>query len=81
MMAVYADKIHLRKTGTADHSIWTKDYRPGADAPRAGIYRCRKCGVEIGIAEGHTLPPTDDHHHKDGDPILWRLIVRTSKLD
>lgn len=78
-MAVYADDSHVTETSTPDNAIWTSDRKPGTKAPRAGIYRCKECPVEIGIAEGHTLPPTDDHRHQSGDPIRWRLIVRTSK--
>lgn len=78
-MAVYASSANLTKTDTPDHSIWNTDYKPGATAPRAGIYRCKECPVEIGIADEHALPPTDHHTHKSGDPIRWRLIVRTRK--
>lgn len=78
-MAVYANSSHLAKTTTPNNEIWTTDYKPGTKAPRAGIYRCKDCDVEIGIAHGHTLPPTDDHSHESGQPIRWRLIVRTSK--
>jgi hypothetical protein len=78
-MAVYASSSHLSKTTTPTHAIWTTDYHPGVAAPLAGIYRCKECPVEIGIAEGHRLPPTDHHAHKSGQPIRWNLIVRTSK--
>ncbi len=76
-MAVYASSASLRRTSTPDHVIWRTDCRPGAKAPRAGIYRCKECPVEIGIADGHALPPTDHHTHESGDPIRWNLIVRT----
>ena len=78
-MAVYASGAHLTKTPTPTNDIWTTDYKPGVKAPRAGIYRCKDCGVEIGIADGHTLPPTDDHNHESGQPIRWQLVIRTSK--
>ena len=78
-MAVYADALALSKTSTPDHEIWTTDYKPGVKAPRAGIYRCKECPVEIGVASGHSPPPTDHHSHQSGQPIRWNLIVRTAK--
>jgi hypothetical protein len=34
------------------------------------------CHREIGIAEGHTLPPQDSHSHTQAQGrIRWRLIV------
>jgi hypothetical protein len=80
-MAVYADISKLYKSPTPDSEIWKTNYKPGVKAPRAGIYRCKECPVEIGIAENHTLPPTDHHSHKSGQPIKWNLIVRTSKVN
>uniref|UniRef100_UPI0035CB96C9 hypothetical protein n=1 Tax=uncultured Sphingomonas sp. TaxID=158754 RepID=UPI0035CB96C9 len=76
-MAVYADGSKLTETSTPDNAIWTTDYAPDVKAPRAGIYRCKECPVEVGIAKGHKLPPTDHHTHKKGDLIRWNLIVRT----
>lgn len=49
---------------------------PGVSATWPGIYRCHACGHEIGIAQGHTLPPQNHHAHKPGiGPIQWRLVV------
>ena len=77
-MAVYASTMHLKKTNTPTNEIWTTDHKPGTKVPKAGIYRCKECPVEIGIAHGHILPATDHHTHQSGDPIRWKLIVRTS---
>jgi hypothetical protein len=34
------------------------------------------CGREIGIAQGHTLPPQNQHEHTPAQgAIRWRLIV------
>lgn len=68
-MAVYADASAVSKTTTPDHEIWTTDYKPGVKAPKAGIYRCKECPIEIGVASGYSLPPTDHHTHRSGQPI------------
>src|SRR6266498_3857635 len=44
-------------------SAFDATHSPGVAAPHAGIYRCNACGYEIGIAEGHTLPPQSHHKH------------------
>ena len=51
-------------------------FKPGVAATWAGVYRCTKCGHEIGIAKGHVLPPQNHHVHdaKQGD-IVWQLVV------
>ena len=72
-MAWYKDERYLKKsTGDAyDH-----DHQPGVAAPHAGIYRCMGCGREIGIAQGHVLPPQNHHAHTQYQgAIRWRLIV------
>ena len=49
----------------------------GNVAPYAGIYRCVVCGEEIGIAQGHTLPPQNHHQHPAGPGrIEWQLIMQ-----
>lgn len=54
-------------------SAFNKIYNPGEIAEYAGIYRCEKCGTEIGIAEGHRLPTSDDHCHNRSPK--WRIIA------
>lgn len=50
--------------------------QPGDSAPWAGIYRCEGCGKNIGIAQGHTLPPQNHHAHTTTQgAIRWRLVV------
>jgi hypothetical protein len=72
-MAWYKYDQYLKKsTGDA----YDKDNSPGVAAPHAGIYRCMGCGRELGIAEGHTLPPQNHHQHTQGEgTIRWRLVV------
>lgn len=51
-------------------------HQPGSIAPFAGIYRCVGCGHEIGIAEGHVLPPqTHPQHPASAGAIRWQLLV------
>ena len=51
-------------------------FEPGIEAPYAGIYECAGCGREIGIAEGHRLPPQNHHQHQaDEGKVRWLLIV------
>jgi hypothetical protein len=53
---------------------------PSTSAPWPGIYRCHACGHEIGIAQGHTLPPQNHHQHTLAQgPIQWRLVVSHKK--
>ncbi len=72
-MAWYKYDEYLKKSiGDA----YDNEYSPGNSAPHAGIYRCKGCGREIGIAEGHTLPPQTHHTHTTAQGhIKWRLIV------
>lgn len=51
-------------------------HTPGTAAPHAGIYRCTNCGDEIGIANGHILPPQNHRQHNPANGrIMWQLIV------
>lgn len=72
-MAWYKYKQYLKESvGDA----YDKVHDPGKAAPHAGIYRCEGCGHEIGIAEGHTLPPQNHAQHPRHDgPVKWRLVV------
>ncbi len=58
-----------------DQSIkFDESHEPGVSAPYPGIYKCEKCGREIAIAQGRTLPP--EHPHKIGQgKVRWRLVV------
>lgn len=71
-MALYQSKQHVTET---KHNAFDVQHSPGHRAPNAGIYRCMKCGHEIGIAQGHILPP--EHHlgHPPGIPIVWQMLV------
>ena len=61
-MAGYKYPQFLQKN---EHAEFDTDYSPGSSAPNAGIYRCVGCGREIGIAQGHTLPPQGHHTHQN----------------
>ena len=69
-MALYKYPTYLSKS---DDAAFDGSHSPGATAPHAGIYRCTGCGWEIGIAEGHTLPPQSHHAHSAS--IKWQLCV------
>ncbi len=60
----------------SDHAAYDFLHEPGSEAPDAGIYRCKACGHEIGIAKGHTLPPQNHHQHAPNiGRIQWQLAV------
>jgi hypothetical protein len=72
-MALYKDPTHLRQV---NDSAFDLIHDPGIPALHAGIYRCTKCGHEIGIAAGHILPPqTHPQHPPSLGPIKWQLLV------
>lgn len=72
-MALYKYAQELTQT---DHANFDAVHAPGNAAPDAGIYKCAGCGLEIGLAHGHTLPPQNHHQHGfNAGPIRWKLIV------
>ena len=71
-MASYQNATHMHHTTSGE---FDKLLSPGNAAPHAGIYRCAICGHEIGIAEGHTLPPQTHPKHPANKPIQWQLQV------
>lgn len=70
-MAYYKDTKYVTQYGG---DMFEPIHNPGVSAPYAGIYRCEGCGHEIGIAQGHTLPP-EHNNHTAATLIRWRLIV------
>ncbi|MGE7136917.1 hypothetical protein ACQKIE_04725 [Luteibacter sp. NPDC031894] len=57
-----------------DAAAYDTAWSPGSAAPVAGIYCCTACGHEIGIAQGHTLPPQGHPQHPVSlGPIRWQL--------
>lgn len=61
-----------------ENPLFDQLLQPGVDAPRAGIYRCPVCLIEIGIAHRHKLPPQNHHVHPTGKPpVTWQLMVST----
>ena len=77
-MALYKDGSQLNKS---ESPIFDATHKPGTSAPYPGVYICTGCGEEIGIAQGHVLPPQDHHTHPPGKPpILWKLLVAAQHL-
>lgn len=74
-MAQYKyDKFLHRFTG--EDAAYDVTHKPGTEAINAGIYRCTKCGHEIAIAKGHTLPPQSHPQHPTNlGSIEWQLVV------
>jgi hypothetical protein len=67
----YEQFIEKSSDGAFDKLI-----EPSNAAPWPGIYRCHSYGHEIGIAQGHNLPPQNHHQHVPGlGCIQWRLVV------
>jgi hypothetical protein len=72
-MAQYKYGGYLNRS---DHSAYDTKHVAGDTAENAGIYRCARCGDEIGIAKGHKLPPQNHHQHASGaGKIEWQLLV------
>jgi hypothetical protein len=77
-MALYRDARFLT---ISDDQAFDSSLEPSTSAKWPGIYRCRVCGHEIAIAQGHTLPPQNHHQHGPGlGPIRWQLIVSHKKF-
>jgi hypothetical protein len=71
----YGEFLEASTSDAFDSSL-----EPGVAAPWPGLYKCRVCGHEIAIAQGHMLPPQNHHQHAPGaGPIRWRLIVSHKK--
>ena len=71
-MALYKYGQHLTKS---EDGAFDAKHAPGVAASHAGVYICAGCGHEIGIAEGHKLPPQDHHQHANATKIEWQLLV------
>jgi hypothetical protein len=66
---VNVDKAKQRREANQHQAIDIL-LEPGVDSPNAGIYRCRVCGHEIGIAKGRKLPPQTHHEHTQGAALF-----------
>lgn len=71
-MAMYQ---HSENLTWSNHPVFNQTYHPGQLAPFGGLYRCTGCGLEIGIAKGHVLPPQSHHWHVSATPIKWQPLV------
>jgi hypothetical protein len=60
----------------SDSSVFRNVYEPGQRAPFGGIYKCTGCGLEVGIAQHHSLPPQNHHQHGyRSTPIRWQAVT------
>ena len=73
-MALYKDAANVT---TSSSDEFDKVYNIGVAAPHAGIYRCIRCGHEIGIARGHNLPNSGS---SPASRQPWRYSVETAGL-
>jgi hypothetical protein len=72
-MSVYKFERFLRHS---NDNIFDDVLAAGAEAPRAGIYRCDGCGYEIVSEAGKALPAATHHEHTPKQKIVrWKLIV------
>ncbi len=71
-MALYQDTKNVTQKALP---LFTTIYDPGTPAPYAGIYICAECSHEIGIAQGHRLPPETHPRHPVGKDIRWQVLV------
>jgi hypothetical protein len=72
-MALYQRQNELSYSSS---SVFNTTYEPGASAPFGGIYKCTGCGLEIGIAKFHVLPPQNHHQHPSRyTPIRWQPVT------
>jgi len=76
-MAWYKDAGVL-KSASGTEAVWSTDYRPGANVPTSGIYRCKNCGKEVTSNANDPFPPQNHHQHPQAGPVLWRLIIWTN---
>ena len=72
-MALYKRSGYIIQS---EDETFDEEYRPGAVATRAGIYRCSGCGREITSEQRKPLPSQDHHEHNESQgAIRWMLIV------
>jgi hypothetical protein len=73
IMAVYKYTQYVERS---NDKSFDAGHKPGVPAPFAGIYRCMGCHREVGIADGHILPPQNHHTHTAQQGLIrWRLAV------
>lgn len=72
-MAKYRDGSNFMQS---NDPLFSRIFEPGEQVPRGGMCKCTGCGLEIGIAQFHRLPPQNHHQHSNyWTPIRWRLFV------
>lgn len=70
-MALYRSIASLQPVAVEN---WASIIKAGAEAPLAGIYRCRNCKLEV-VVRAHDPLPGGDHGHYLAGPIEWELFV------
>ena len=72
-MALYQELGFLIQSRQTD---FDRRSPPGAVATASGIYRCMRCGREMAVEKGYTLPSQGKHDHGfEFGPASWQLIV------
>jgi hypothetical protein len=61
-----------------DGPEYETSYKPGVEAPFAGIYYCEACGGSITATRSQPLPSEGHHPHTAAQgPVRWRLAVKS----
>lgn len=72
-MALYKYSQYLQ---SSTHEAFDAIYKPGAETPYSGIYRCVGCNSEVASNEGNPLPPQNHHQHTTAQgSIRWQIVV------
>ena len=92
-MPYFMNDEYFVRVNALNGSQFNAEYPVSTPAPKAGIYRCTRCGHEIAIAEGHTLPPDNSSGHPKhsrapgttflgeiADPMRWRLVAQAKHV-
>lgn len=67
---------HPNQLQFSQNTVFNSAYEPGQQAPYGGVYRCTGCGLEIGTAKYHALPPQNHHQHSNWNyPIRWQPVA------
>lgn len=72
-MIYYNDAKNL---SYSNDDVFKTLFEPGQSAPYAGVYKCTGCGLAIGTAQRHALPPQNHHQHANRlTQIRWLPIA------
>lgn len=72
-MALYNDSKYLTQN---NDDVFTREFKPGEQPIRSGIYRCMGCHREVVAEQDRQLPPQNHHQHTATQgQVRWRMIV------